>query len=265
MGMPMVRRLLGARHDVNVFARRQAVREECAAAGANATADIRVAVNDADLVVVCLYAESQVRDVALGPEGFLAATPRGATLVVHTTGSPSMTAALAEEAVAREISIVEAPVSGSAEDVAAGKLTALLGGDPRDLEHVQEVLSAYCDPILRIGPLGSALTVKLLNNALCAAHLQLAGEVERITSSFGVDMERVAAAIQGSSGASYAMGVVRRLGSVSAVAVAAGHFLQKDGAVVEAIAEELHLDLGVLGYVNRHGPVTFLDRGGDDA
>ena len=125
------------------------------------------------------------------------------------------------------------------------------------LERVRGVLGAYCDPILLIGPLGSALVVKLLNNALCAAHMQLAGEVERIASAFGIEMAVVASAIQRSSGSSYSMGVVERFGSLEGLAAAAGHFLAKDLAVVVAVAAELDLDLGVLGVVNRDGPVVF--------
>jgi 3-hydroxyisobutyrate dehydrogenase-like beta-hydroxyacid dehydrogenase len=258
MGMPMVQRLLHAGHDVTVFARRPQVREECAAAGASATGDVRAAVAGADIVIVCLYSHAQLLDLGLGHDGFVAAMTPGAMLIVHTTGSPVMTRELSSAGAG--IVVVEAPVSGSAQDIAEGHVTVLLGGKAPDLERARPVLAAYGDPILTIGPLGSALAVKLLNNALFAAHLQLAGEVERIAATFGVDMAAAAAAIQRSSGASYAMGVVERFGSVLAVAAAAGHFLQKDVAVVESVAAELALDLGVLGNVNRNGPLTFEGR-----
>jgi 3-hydroxyisobutyrate dehydrogenase-like beta-hydroxyacid dehydrogenase len=257
MGMPMIRRLLDAGHDVTVFARRPKVREECTAAGARATGDVQAAVADAGIVIVCLYSEVQVLDVGLGGQGFVTEMRRGATLIVHTTGSPMMTRELSSAGAGRGIAVVEAPVSGSAQDVAEGRVTVLLGGEAQDLELARSVLVAYGDPILTIGPLGTALLVKLLNNALFAAHVQLAGEVERIVATFGVDMAAAAAAIQRSSGASYAMGVVERLGSTPAVAAAAGHFLHKDVAVVESVAAELALDLGVLGRVNRTGPLTF--------
>lgn len=67
--------------------------------------------------------------------------------------------------------------------------------------------------MLALGPLGSAQLVKLLNNALFAAHLQLVGDIERIAGDLGVDVARAAAAIQRSSGASYAMGLVESVGS----------------------------------------------------
>jgi 3-hydroxyisobutyrate dehydrogenase-like beta-hydroxyacid dehydrogenase len=248
MGMPMVRRLLQAGRDVTVYARRAEVRDESTAIGAAATSDVHDAVRNADIVLVCLYSDAQVRELALGPEGFLGAMPRRATVVTHTTGSPATANALAAGGADRELRVVEAPVSGSADDIAAGHVTVLLGGDPDDVARVRDVVCAYGDPILLTGLLGSAQTVKLLNNALFTAQLVLAREVERIATSLGVEMLPVAAAVQ-SSAASYAMGVVERFGSVAAVLEAAGHFLRKDVAVIREVATELGVDLGVLGAV----------------
>jgi 3-hydroxyisobutyrate dehydrogenase-like beta-hydroxyacid dehydrogenase len=263
MGMPMVRRLVGAGRDVTAFARRAAARANCEAGGATAVADPREAVADADAVAICMFADSQIRRLALGSEGFLDAMRPGALLIIHTTGSPVTSRSLAEHGAARRIRVVEAPVSGSARDIDDGHVTVLLGGAPDDMAAATDVVRAYGDPILPIGPLGSAMAVKLLNNALFAAHLQLAGEVERIAATFGVDMATASAVISQSSGASNAMGVVQRFGSLAPLVDAAGHFLYKDVNLVDEVARELDLDLGVLGYVNREGPLDFRPRAQD--
>jgi hypothetical protein len=44
------------------------------------------------------------------------------------------------------------------------------------------------------------------------------------------------------------------------VEAGAGHFLAKDVAVVEGVARELGIDLGMLGRVAREGPLTFRPR-----
>lgn len=263
MGMPMVERLIGAGRPVTAFARRPEVRGALLAAGATAVASAREAVADAETVVVCLFADAQLRELALGPDGFVEAMAQGALLISHTTGSPAMSGELAEHGADQGIRVVEAPVSGSAVDIAAGQVTVLLGGAPADLEAARPVVAAYGDPILTVGPLGSAMAVKLLNNALFAAHMQLAGEVERIAASFGVGLDTVAPAILASSGRSYAMDVAERNGSLAMVVERAGHFLHKDVTVINDVARELDLDLGVLGYVNREGPLTFRPREGD--
>ena len=260
MGLPMVRRLAAAGRDVIVYARRQEIRDECVAAGAAATADLREAVGEADAVIVCLFSDAQLLELALGEGGFLASAPTGAMVLIHTTGSPATARTLAERGAARQLRVVEAPVSGSANDIASGHVTVLLGGDRADVEAARHVVAAYGDPILHVGPLGAAQAVKLLNNATLAAHLQLIAEVERIAVEFGVDWPQAVAAIQASSGASRAMGIVQTMGSVHALVEGAGPVLRKDVAAVVEIADQLGIDLGELGRVNREGPLAFIDR-----
>jgi 3-hydroxyisobutyrate dehydrogenase-like beta-hydroxyacid dehydrogenase len=260
MGMPMVRRLLDAGRNVNVFARRAEVRSESVKAGAMATDDLADAVRDAEAVVVCVFSDAQLLELARGYRGFLAAMAEGSLLVVHTTSSPATTRILSDEGVHRGVRVVEAPVSGSANDITAGQITVLLAGEPDDVAHAHEIVAAYGDPILHVGPLGAAQAVKLLNNALLSAHLQLIAEVERIAGEFGVAWEPAVAAIQASSGASRAMGIVQSMGSVHALVDASGHFLRKDIAQALATADEAAIDLGQLGQVNLRGPLAFVDR-----
>jgi 3-hydroxyisobutyrate dehydrogenase-like beta-hydroxyacid dehydrogenase len=248
----MVRRLLGAGHDVSVVARRPEVRAACVEAGATATGDLAEGVRGAAAVVVCLYSDAQLRELA---PALLAAMDDGALLVIHTTGSPATSQRLADEG-AR---VVEAPVSGSAEDIAAGQVTVLLAGEPADVDEAHEVVAAYGDPILRVGPLGAAQTVKLLNNTLLSAHLQLIAEVERISADLGVDWAPAVEALQASSGASRALEIVQMIGSVEALMEAGGHFLRKDVTQAFASAAEAGIDLGQLAQVNLAGPVDLVD------
>jgi len=260
MGLPMVRRLVAEGWDVTAFARRADVRAQCEQAGASTTDDCGAAVRNAGAVILCLFSDAQIRELAFGPDGFLGFVAPGALLVTHTTGSPGLVRQMAGDGSERRIRVVDAPVSGSAKSIEEGRVTVLLGGDTDDIAAASALVASYGDPILAIGPLGSALAVKLLNNALFAAHVQLAGEVERVANGFGVDMSTVAPAILQSSGASYALDVVARWGSVQKVAESAGPFLAKDVALVDAVVSELGLDLGVLGYANAHGPVNFPSR-----
>jgi 3-hydroxyisobutyrate dehydrogenase-like beta-hydroxyacid dehydrogenase len=258
MGMPMVRRLVTAGHEVVVHARRPEARAEAEVAGAASTADASAAVSGADAVVVCVFSDVQLRDAALGPDGFLPSMEEGALLVTHTTGSPATSRLLAERGAGRGIRVVEAPVSGSADDITAGRVTVMLGGAPGDVDAVRPIVAAYGDPVLHLGPLGAAQAVKLLNNALFAANLQLIAEVERLAGELGIDWAQAAAAFQSSSGASRAMGIVASMGTVQALVEAGSHFLVKDVTEVVATAADLGLDLGQLEAINRDGPLPFL-------
>jgi len=260
MGGPMVRRLVDAGVPTTVYARRAEVRDEFARAGVPVVAALADAARDADVVIVCVYSDKEVDEVALGADGLIASMAPGAIIALHTTGSPATAKRLADAGAPRGVKVVDAPVSGGADDILAGRLTVMLGGDPDDVERVRAVVAAYSDAIFPIAALGSAQAVKLVNNALFAANVQLVAQAERVANQLGVDTSTLAAVVQRSSGASYVMGLIAYTGSTPALVEAAGHYLRKDIDVVRGVADELDVDLGILGQVLDGGPVTFVGR-----
>jgi 3-hydroxyisobutyrate dehydrogenase-like beta-hydroxyacid dehydrogenase len=260
IGAPMSERLLAAGHDVTVYARRAEVREHFAAAGATVTDSLADAALDADIVMVAVYSDEQLAEVALGHQGLVANMARGAILASHTTGSPATIKRIAESGEPRDVHVVDAPFSGGTDQINAGTLTVMLGGAPADVERVGELISAYANPILPIGDLGSALVVKLLNNALFAANVQLVAQAEQVANELGVDTPTLASVIQQSSGASYVMGLVTFMGSVTHLVEGAGHYMRKDIDVVREVAAGLGVDLGVIGDAVDGGPADFRAR-----
>jgi 3-hydroxyisobutyrate dehydrogenase len=257
MGAPMVDRLIAAGTPVTVYARRPEVRERFERAGAPAVATLAEAARDADVVVLCLYSDAHVLELALGDDGLLAAMRPGSVLALHTTGSPATAQQLAEVGASRDVHVVDAPVSGGPDEIYAGKLAVMLGGESADVQRVREVVSAYADPIFETGALGSAEAIKLINNALFAANIQLAAEAERVGNALGIDTDMLAGIIQRCSGATFVMGVVANFGSTAALVDAAGHFMRKDVDVVTEVAAGLGIDLGLLGQVAHGDAVTF--------
>jgi 3-hydroxyisobutyrate dehydrogenase-like beta-hydroxyacid dehydrogenase len=254
IGGPMSERLLAAGHDVTVFARRAEVREHFAAAGAAVADSLADAARAAEVVHVCVYSDEQLATVSLGDDGLVAHLADDALLVSHTTGSP---ATIQRIAAAGNGHVVDAPFSGGADDVLAGTLTVMLGGAPDDVERARTTVAAFADPILPIAALGSALAVKLVNNALFAANIQLVAQAERIANKLGVDTPTFANVIQQSSGASYVMGLITFMGSTGQLVDAAGHYMRKDFDVVREVASGLGVDLGIIGDVVDHGPARF--------
>jgi 3-hydroxyisobutyrate dehydrogenase-like beta-hydroxyacid dehydrogenase len=243
MGRPMARRLAEAGHDVRVFGRSAATRTALEADGLCAVADLADVA--AEVVVVCVFTDEQVREVCLGGD-LLTHLPRGATLVVHTTGNPRTVEAIAEHAAPRGIGVVDAPVSGGPHDVAAGRITLFTGGADDDVARVRPVLDAYGDPVLHVGPLGSGQRVKLVNNALFAAQVGLVADAIRFGTELGVAEAVLLDALPHGSAASRALAGVAGRGSVAAFASTVGDFVGKDVAVVRAVAAELGSALGAL-------------------
>lgn len=249
LGLPMVRRLLTAGHQVQVLARRQAVRDELDALGAMVVSTAREAATGCPVVVACLFSDAQLVEVCAGPEGLLAGLDGGAVLASHVTGTRATVRSLAERAPGP---VVDAPVSGTAQDVAAGRLTVLLGGSQDAVRRCSEVMSAYAGRLLPVGDLGAALAVKLVNNLLFAAHSQLAVAAVELGAQLGVDRATLLGALEASSARSYAVTTLGGLADTAAFAAAAGPFLRKDVAACEAelSASGAHADL-ILDVVRR--------------
>ena len=240
MGMPMLERLRAAGHDVRFRARRPEVIER--AVGLGATPDDGF--GDRDVVIICVFSDDQVREV--GPE-VLATMKTGSTLVNHTTGSPATATLLAREAEPRGVRVLDAALSGGPDDIRAGRLTLLIGGDETVLDDVRPALGAYSDPILHVGQIGDGQRVKLVNNALFAAQIALVADAEHLARGLGVDPAMALDAIQHCSGDSRVLRAVAAVGSSARMQEVAGRFIRKDVAVVEQVAREAGVGLGRLG------------------
>ncbi|WP_317933516.1 NAD(P)-dependent oxidoreductase [Halioxenophilus sp. WMMB6] len=246
IGMAMLERLCLAELAVCCYARRAEVNDAASALGADVLDSARAVAERAELLLVCLYNDEQLRELLLGPDGLCHHLRRGAIVVLHTTGSPKTTEAIAKAAAARQAVVLDAPISGGPHDIRVGKVTLLVGGEARALERCRLVLSCYADPILHIGPLGSGQQTKLINNLLFGAQLALVAEASRLMERFGLHPQQAFRAISHCSGNSEVLRLALNSGSVERLVASAGDFIAKDRRTAEAVAEELEVDLGVL-------------------
>jgi 3-hydroxyisobutyrate dehydrogenase-like beta-hydroxyacid dehydrogenase len=241
----MVARLVDAGHDVATLGRTAEKRAAIAQLGASAVTDTAEVTAHADTVVVCVFSDQQVRQICLDG-GMLATMSPGSTLVVHTTASPHTIETIALRAAERDIDVVDAPVSGGPHNAAAGALTLFVGGAEEAVARVRPMLSCYGDPVLHVGPLGAGQKVKLVNNALFAAHIGLLSGSVELGERLGVSESTLLAALPHGSAASRVLDIVAAGGSVASFIDTAGEFVSKDVAVARSIAAEVGSDLGVL-------------------
>lgn len=262
MGFPMVERLLAAGHEVAVHARRPELRAALTAAGARVVDSSRAAAG-APVVLVCLFSDAQLVEAAHGPDGLLAGLHPGAVLASHVTGGRATVERLARLAGERGAEFVSAPVSGTADDIRAGRLTVLLGGADDAVRTVSQPLGAYADTLIPTGGLGSALAVKLVNNLLFAAHAQAAVAAVSLGEQLDVEPELLLRALASCSGASFAANILARLPGPQAFADTAGPFLRKDVAACEAELAAAGVKSELLFDVVRRGPLD-LTKGTND-
>jgi 3-hydroxyisobutyrate dehydrogenase-like beta-hydroxyacid dehydrogenase len=256
LGEPTVGRLAAAGWQPRVFVRRAEVRERLTPLDVELVETLD-ALATCNVVIVFVFSDQQLADVLLGGGllggGLLAATRPGATVVVHTTASLSMVHALVDAAPAG-VSVVDAPVSGTEQHIRDGRLTVLVGGTDAAVAAVMPVLDCYANPVVHVGEVGAVMKVKLVNNVLFAANVQLVGAAAAVAADLGLDVIRTLQALSTCSGASTALGYINASGDLDAFARGIATYLRKDVAAALETAESSGIDLGRLGDVAKGGP-----------
>jgi 3-hydroxyisobutyrate dehydrogenase-like beta-hydroxyacid dehydrogenase len=248
MGRPLVDRLLVAGFEVAAYVRRPEMREELTSAGVECVDELRDLPTGRDAVLVYVYSDEQVRELVLDA-GLADAMEPGSVLIVQTTGSPRTVEAIDARVQSRGVAVVDAPGSGGPAQVATGTLTIFVGGDQEHVERCQPIFAAYTNSVVHFGPVGSGQKVKLINNLLFGAHVQLALEAARLCGEFGIDPVQLATTLHSCSGASYSLDLIAAMGSAEALVAGAGRFIYKDVLVASAVADEMGASLGAIATV----------------
>ncbi len=134
--------------------------------------------------------DDAARALWLGKDGALKGAARGAILVECSTVSVGWIGKLSAAAARRGCELLDAPVTGSKPQAAAGELTFLVGGSAEALERIQPVLAAMSRKVEHIGPSGSGALLKLVNNFLCGVQTASLAEGLSIIERAGLNRDK---------------------------------------------------------------------------
>src|SRR6185503_19266943 len=129
MGRPIARRLLQAGYKVMAYNRDRRKAEALAGSGATVAASIAELVSAADVILSCLANDEAVRSVYIGPAGVFARVHPGTVIIEMSTVRPETSRELYNVGAARDVSVLDVPISGSTPAAEQGTLTLLGGGD----------------------------------------------------------------------------------------------------------------------------------------
>ena len=202
MGFPMAGHLKAAGHDVTVYNRTAAKAQDWADkhGGAAATTP-REAAEGAEFVMACVGNDDDLRAVCLGDDGAFAGMAAGSVFVDHTTVSAKVTKELYAEAGTRQISFVDAPISGGQAGAENGQLSIMCGGDEGAYARAEPVMQGYAKLCRRIGDSGAGQTTKMCNQIAIAGLVQGLSEALHMAEKSGLDGRAVVEVIsQGAAG-----------------------------------------------------------------
>ncbi|MGB1639670.1 MAG: NAD(P)-dependent oxidoreductase [Pseudohongiellaceae bacterium] len=206
MGYPMAGHVLRAGLEICVFNRNAARAERwCAEYGGNMAPTPAEAAKNADVVLVCVGNDDDVRAVVLGGSGALAAMKHGAILVDHTTASADLARELAGAAQQQGKQFLDAPVSGGQAGAENGALTVMIGGDPSTYDLAKPVIDCYSRFSKLLGPTGHGQLAKMVNQICIAGVVQGLAEGLNFAMKAGLEGEALIETISKGAAGSWQM------------------------------------------------------------
>ncbi len=239
MGGPMCRNIIkNTNHEVVVFDLNPAAMAACEGAAAGASvADVAAS---CDVVITSLPMPAIVEAVVLGEGGVAAHMRAGATFIDLSTNAPSTAQRLQAALAARGVAMLEAPVSGGVPRAVDGSITIMVGGEAGVFEAQLPLLASFSGAVVHVGAIGMGSTAKLINNMLAFANMATAAEGIMMGLAAGIDLEKLAEVVKGSSGASSAFnGLCARALSGQRQAAFALDLAHKDLRLAQQLADEV--------------------------
>jgi 3-hydroxyisobutyrate dehydrogenase-like beta-hydroxyacid dehydrogenase len=199
MGFHMVRRLIEAGHTLIVYDTSAEMLARVEKLGAQRAASPVNVADRVETVMASLPTPDVVLKVATGDGGVIAGRKVKRFIDLSTTGA-QMAARVAELLKARNIALIDSPVSGGVGGAEKGTLAVMVSGPAAEIAAV-EVALGVIGRVFKIGErAGAAQTMKLLNNYLSATAMAATAEAMVMGVKAGLDPKLMLDVINAGSG-----------------------------------------------------------------
>ncbi len=239
MGHPMVSNLLKAGNDVIAFDQSPDALQPVIAAGGVAASSQKELVLGAEIVITMLPKGEDVRQVYLSNNGIIANAAKGTLLIDCSTIDVESARAVANEAAASGLDMLDAPVSGGVTGAEAGTLTFMVGGSSEALERARPVFETMGKNVVHAGGSGNGQAAKLCNNMLLGISMIGTSEAFSMGQKLGLDPRTLFDIISTATGSCWA--VKNNLPIAGIVDTAASNKDFKAGFAVAMMAKDLRL------------------------
>ena len=159
-------------------------------AGADWADSPREVAEASEIVFTSLPGPTEVEAVGLGEDGILEGMSEGKVYFDLSTSTPTLIRRIHEEAAARGIHVLDAPVSGGPRGAASRNLAIWVGGDKEVFDRCKPVLDSIGDKAYYVGPIGCGAIAKLVHN--CTGYIVQAALAEVFTMGVKAGVEPLA-------------------------------------------------------------------------
>jgi 3-hydroxyisobutyrate dehydrogenase-like beta-hydroxyacid dehydrogenase len=207
MGMAFAHRLRGAGLPVVGFDIDPARREALGTIGGEKATRIGEVARRCAIILVVVFSADQAEAV-LGEIATAVrseANARRRTVVLSITCDPERTVALAQRAAAASLRFIEAPVSGTSDQVLRGDGVGLIGGDVPDDAQLTAMFDALMPRRFRVGKIGDGAKAKLAVNLILNLNRLALAEGLVLAERMGLDAKTFFDIARGSAAYSQVM------------------------------------------------------------
>jgi 3-hydroxyisobutyrate dehydrogenase len=220
---------------------------------------------DAHTIVTMLADGDAVLDAMQGEHGALSAAAEDCVWVQMSTIGERATARCIELARERHIGFVDAPVLGTQQPAAEGKLVVLASGEDTLREDVQPIFDAVGRRTMWVGEAGAGSRLKLVTNAWIVAVVEGAAETIALAEGLGLDPSLFLEAIaNGPLDAPYVRLKSQAMIDRDFAPTFALRWATKDAVLVSDSARERGLDLPVLEAIAQRMQQAVPEHGDED-
>lgn len=197
MGWALAARLGSQGLDVRGWTRSGADPANAKASGFVAVAELDDLVAGSDVLILSLFDDAAVRDVL---EKLAMQNLSGKLVVETSTVTPQVVRDCEEAMISAGGRLIDAPISGGPEMVAAGTIGLLIGGAEPDVQRFWPIGAAGSDRMVHVGALGDGAACKIVSNVALAGAFQATLEALRIGHRMGFELNAMLAFLENSPG-----------------------------------------------------------------
>ena len=205
MGASMCGHLMEAGYATTVYSRTMSKAEQLIQNGATWADSPKAVAESSDVIFSIVGFPSDVRSVILGEEGVLAGASAGSVIVDMTTSQPSLAEEIFEQAAARGVSSIDAPVSGGDVGARNAALSIMIGGEQETVAALQPLWSAMGKTIVYQGKAGCGQHTKMVNQTLIATGMIGVCEALLYGYKAGLDLETVMQSVSSGAAGSWSL------------------------------------------------------------
>ncbi len=165
IGAPITGQLLAAGHTLVVHDVRRSAANALVGAGAVWSDTPAALAAECDVVSTCLPGPVEMEQVCLGPGGIVDHLKPGMLYIDHTTNAPALVRRVHAMLAAKDVAMLDAPVSGGMEGAQTRDLLVMAGGDPAAFERARPLLDAIAKRVMYTGGIGTGSIAKIMHNS----------------------------------------------------------------------------------------------------